>query len=433
MPKVLARKSCVVASFALAQCLMCGGLLADDLPNPFAEVAAQEAKIDRQSFADWQRLMQTAKRLGLHGSARRYAREVVKLQPDNETARAVLNDKKFAAPATGNLIWLDWFDAAMWQTHHQVRDQTLGYYRQSDEKSIRDGLLRTGDQKLVAVAEIDRAHTQWTNLNEVDSHFFHIRSTVPLAAIWFVADELDRLALAYLDFFEIDLLPRQRFIVHLYRTHEDAVAANAAAELLDKYGAYYSPQQKIMHVQFAGLSGLTAVRHEMAHALNREFIAAPPQWFDEGVGVICQFAQPQTDGSLEFGHFPKHAFATKFIDELHNGARERILTVHTAGHVTTNSHYYSQFRSLVDFFMNAENKKYRMAFIDAMFRKQTGFERLAAIPQIDQQWMDYAKRQQVDANWSWRPFPAARTELIERVLKVGTSGTAFINASLRKN
>ena len=200
------------------------------------------------------------------------------------------------------------------------------------------------------------------------------------------------------------------------------------------YGAYYSPPQQILHVYFDRLGCLTAVRHEMAHALNREYVDPnPPQWFDEGVGVMCQFAQPTEDGSFEFGRFPRHAFGVEFVNQVKGGTRERIAEIHTAGHVTMNSHYYSKFRSLVDFFMTAGNNRYRMTFIDAMFRHQGAIDRLLTLPNIDAEWTDYVQTLSIDTRWHWRPNPAARIKLVEKVLAAGTSAAAFPAADPQLN
>ena len=309
-----------------------------------------ELKTDRQDPHGLDKLIQAARRLKLPGTARQYARELLMLDPDHEIARTLLHDKKFVDQATNKTVWLDWFDAAMWQSHGLVRDQALGYIRPSDRDSARAGLLRIGDRGLVPVEQWDTEHSEWAKAHELDSRFFHVRSTIPWVAVWYVADDLDRLALAYLDYFEIERLPPKRFEVHLYKTEEDANAAGADGKLLTTYGAYYSPPQRVLHVRFDSLGGLTAVRHEMAHALNRQFVDPNPnQWFDEGVGVMCQFAQPKEDGSFEFGRFPRHGFSVTFIDEINSGSRERMAAIHSAGHVTTNSHYYSTFRAMVDF------------------------------------------------------------------------------------
>jgi hypothetical protein len=417
-----------------ALCLPGRPLVAQDFPNPFAEIEAIEAKVDQGDPAAWRGLMQMARHLGLHGTARRYARELLKSEPDDATARALLSHKKFRDQATGKAVWLDWFDAAMWQSYQQVRDETLGYHLASDRDSIRQGLLRTRQGTLMPVDEWDRSHAEWSKANEIDSRFYHFRSTIPLAALWFVADDLDRLTLAYLDYFEIERLPAKRFTVHLYRTADDAKAAKANADWLRDYGAYYFPQDRILHVAFDRLGGLTAVRHEAAHAMNREFVAEiPQQWFDEGVGVLCQFAKPQPDRSFEFGLFPKHGFGTRYLDELRGGSRDRMGAIHSAGYVTMNSHYYSKFRSMVDFFMNADDKLYRMTFINTFFRRKGDVAQLVGLPGIDDAWTSYAMNLNPANDWKWEPFPAERTDLIRQVLKTGTSAAAFRSRSPETN
>jgi len=58
--------------------------------------------------------------------------------------------------------------------------------------------------------------------------------------LWYVADDLDHLALSYLDYFEVERRPARRFTTHLYRTATEASAAKADAALLSRYGAYFS-------------------------------------------------------------------------------------------------------------------------------------------------------------------------------------------------
>lgn len=402
------------------------GLAADELPNPFLEMAEVEQNANRRDANALARLVKQARRLQLYGHARKYARELLQLMPDDEPMRSLLYQKKFMNRSTDETVWLDWFDAAMWQSQGLVRDDRLGYVLPADREAAQKGLIRIKERGLLPIGTWDGEHSEWARARELDCRFFHIRFTVPWIAAWYVADDLDRLTLAYLDYFEIDRLPRKRFLVHLYRTEKDADAAGADGKLLRTYGAYYSPQQKILHVPFDSVGDLTAARHEAAHALNREFVAAnPPQWFDEGVGVMCQFAQPTEDGWFEFGRFPRHGFGLTFLEEVKRGARERMADVHRAGYVTMNSHYYSKFRSLIDFFMTAEAEKYRLTFINAMFRHQGDVEHLLTLPDIDAQWTDYVQTLKVDPHWSWRPYPAARTRLVEHVLEAGTSAAAF--------
>lgn len=291
--------------------------------NPFQEIEALEAKTDFADPLALRQLIEHSRHLTLYGTARHYARELLKLKPDDAMARELLHFKKFQDAATKSVVWMDWFDAAMWETHKCTRDPILGYRRHEDRTSARDGLIRTSSRGLVAIDDWDREHSEWAHAHEVDSRYFHIRSTIPLAAVWFVADDLDHLVSSYLDYFEVERLPTQRFTTHLYRTAEEASAAKADVALLTRYGAYYSPPDKILHVSFKSLGGLTAVRHEAAHALNREFVDAnPAQWFDEGVGVMCQFARPREDQSFEFGRFPKHAFGrlrTEWCPRAHGG------------------------------------------------------------------------------------------------------------------
>ena len=411
--------------FALFLAFSGACLHAEELPNPFAEVEKIEEQTDRRDPQQLKRLMETARRLQLHGVARRCARELLAIDPNDESARKLLYHKKFVDPKTNQPVWLDWFDAGMWQAQRKVRDQTLGYCKEGDRASIAKGLVRNTAGDLISVEDWDRQHSRWQDAYEVDSRYYHLRSTIPLAAVWYVADDLDRLTQAYLDLFEIERLPPRRFTVQLYRSKEDAESAKADAELLNKYGAYYSPPQRILHVKFNSLGGLTAARHEAAHALNREFVSPnPPQWFDEGIGVMCQFARPNEDESFDFGRFPRHGFGTRFVEEVQAGARERMAVIHTTGYVTTNSHYYSKFRSMVDFYMSAEKKNYRMTFINAMFHRQGDVSRLVALPDIDVQWTNYVKSLQVDGDWQWKPFPRERAKMIERVLQAGTSAVA---------
>jgi hypothetical protein len=418
---------CILLAGILACCAWSDArLIAAELPNPFTRLEALEQTTDRKDPHGVEKLIEMAQQLSLHGMARRYARELLLLRPDHEAARALLHDKKFLDQKTNKTVWLNWFDAAMWQTHQLVRDQTLGYYLLSDREAIGRGLIRAGNEGLLPVDEWDRRHSAWASAHEADSRFFHVRSTIPWAAVWYVADDLDRLTLAYLDLFEIERFPRRRFDVHLYRSEEDANAAGADGKLLATYGAYYSPQQGVLHVSFDRLGALTAVRHEMAHALNREFVDSNPvQWFDEGVGVMCQFARPTENGWFEFGRFPRHGFSITFINEVKDGSRERMAAIHSLGHVTTNAHYYSEFRSMIDFFMTAENKKYRMTFLNTFFRHQGDVARLVTLPAIDDEWTEYVSTLEVDPDWHWMPFPTDRAKLVEKVLKSGTSAAAF--------
>jgi hypothetical protein len=415
----------LVGSLAIS----CAAEQAKALADPFSEIGAIEKTADHKNPSDVRHLMESARRLTLHGTARGYARELLAIAPNDEAARAFLHYKKFV-DANSEPVWLDWFDAGMWQSFGTVRDPNLGYCLVSDRKAVQDGRIRSRDLGLVSIQDLDNRHSSWSTAHEVDSRFFHIRSTIPLAAVWYVADDLDRLALAYLDLFEIERLPPKRFTVHLYGTQADAVAAQADAPLLKTYGAYYSPPQQILHVEFDSLGGLTAVRHEVAHALNREFADPnPPQWFDEGIGVLCQFAVPTEDGRFEFGQFPAdHGFGTKFIEETRSGFRQRMATIHSTAHVVTDSHYYSMFRSMVDFFMVAENRKYRMVFIDTMFRHRRDPSQLVTLPGIDDEWVRYVRALQPDDGWHWKPYPTERAELMQRVIAAGTSSVIFASA-----
>ncbi len=355
---------------------------------------------------------------------------MIKLTPDDETARELLYHRRFFDAATKSLVWLDWFDAGMWESYKLVRDPTLGYCLVDDQLPIQKGMIRTPSGKLVTIEEWDRQHSEWTHAHEVDSRFFHIRSTLPLAAVWYVADDLDHLATAYLDYFEIERLPGRRFTTHLYRTAEEASAAKADAALLSRYGAYFSPQDNILHVAFDSLGGLPAVRHEAAHALNREILndPNPPQWFDEGVAVMCQFGRPQKDYSFEFGRFPKHGFGTRFVDLVRDGARQRMADVHAVAHVTMTSEYYSKFRSMVAFFMEADAKQYRMAFINRMFRHQGDVRQLLSLPDIDNAWMRYVQTLRPEPNYLYLPPPENRVADIKKVLKAGTSAVLYPRA-----
>jgi hypothetical protein len=416
----------VVAAGILVSCVLpAARTCALQTPNPFRELEAAEQKTDRHDPRALRELIATARRLTLPGSARRYARELLELEPNDELARELLHFRKFTDQKTQQPVWLDWFDAGLWQSYAVVRDETLGYHKPSDREAIRRGMLLR-DGRAVSVADWDQQHREWSHPHEVDSRFFHFRSTIPLAAIWWVADDLDRLALSYLDYFEIERLPARRFTVNLYRTDEHAKQAHALVDLLTKYGAYYSPQEQVLHIIFERLGSITAVRHEVAHALNREFVDPnPPQWFDEGVGVTTQFARPCPDGSFEFGHFPKHPFGTKFVDEVQAGARERMAVIHSTGLVTTNSHYYSKFRAMIDFFMEAENQRYRMVFIDTLFRHRYDVAGLVAMQGIDDAWIRYVSTMKIDPDWSYRPPPEERAARIDRVLAAGSSAAAF--------
>lgn len=379
--------------------------------------------------------MENARRLTLHGTARRYARALVKLKPDDAMARELLHQKKFLDSATKSLVWLDWFDAAMWESYKCVRDPILGYCLEDDQASARKGMIRTRSSGLVTIEDWDRQHSEWARAHEVDSRFFHIRSTLPLAAVWYVADDLDHLALAYLDYFEVEKLPARRSTTHLYRTAAEAAAAKADAALLSRYGAYFSPQDNILHVAFDSLGGLPAVRHEAAHALNRELLADPnpAQWFDEGVAVMCQFGRPRDDHSFEFGRFPKHGFGTRFVEMVREGSRERMADVHAVDHVTMTSEYYSKFRSMVAFFMEADGKQHRMTFINTMFRRQGDVRKLLSLPDIDTAWMRYVQTLRPEADYPYLPPPKERAADITKVLKSGTSAVLYPRAEPSTN
>lgn len=397
--------------------------------NPFQEIEALEAQTDLHDPVGLRQLIDSARRLTLHGTARRYARELIKLKPDDAMARELLRQKKFLDASTRSLVWFDWFDAAMWESYKCVRDPILGYCLHADRASAQNGMIRSRSSGLVAIEEWDRQHSQWASAHEVNSRFFHIRSTIPLAAVWYVADDLDHLALSYLDYFEIERLPVRRFTAHLYRTADEASAAKADTALLTRYGAYYSPQQGILHVSFNSLGGLTAVRHEAAHALNREFVGPnPAQWFDEGVGVMCQFARPQQDYSFEFGRFPKHGFGTEFVDLVQNGFRQRMADVHAVSHVTMATEYYSKFRSMVAFFMDANDKQHRMTFINTMFRRQGDVRQLVLLPDIDASWIRYVETLHPEPDFPYLPFPPKRATDITNVLKAGTSAVLYPGA-----
>ncbi len=403
------------------------GHAAIGVSNRFQEIEALEAKTGIGTPAALRQLMETARRMTLHGTARRYARALIKLTPDDETARELLYHRKFFDAATKSLVWLDWFDAGMWESYKLVRDPTLGYCLADDQVPFQKGMIRTPSGNLVAIEEWDRQHSEWAHAHEVDSRFFHIRSTLPLAAVWYVADDLDHLAMAYLDYFEIERLPARRFTTHLYRTAEEAAAAKADATLLSRYGAYFSPQDSILHVAFDTLGGLPAVRHEAAHAMNRELLndPNPPQWFDEGVAVMCQFARPQQDYSFEFGRFPKHGFGTRFVEMVREGSRERMADVHAVAHVTMTSEYYSKFRSMVAFFMEADGKQYRTAFINTMFRRQGDVRQLLSLSDIDNAWMRYVQTLRPEPDYPYLPPPEKRAADIRKVLKAGTSAVLY--------
>lgn len=424
----------MVIGMGLVSAFVASGHIARGDPNPFQEMEALEAKTDFADPLALRQLIEHSRRLTLYGTARRYARKLVKMKPDDAMARELLHYKKFQHEATKSVVWMDWFDAAMWESHKCTRDPILGYCRHDDRTTASKGEIRTRSRGPVAIDDWDREHSKWEHAHEVDSRFFHIRSTIPLAAVWFVADDLDHLVSSYLDYFEIERLPTQRFTTHLYRTAEEASAAKANVDLLTRYGAYYSPPDKILHVSFKSIGGLTAVRHEAAHALNREFVDAnPAQWFDEGVGVMCQFARPQEDQSFEFGRFPKHAFGTRFVDSVQNGGRERMADVHAVPHVTMSAEHYSKFRSMVAFFMDANDKQHRIAFINTMFRRRGDVRQLVLLTDIDAEWIKYVQTLQPEPEYLYLPFPRNRTTDITKVLKAGTSGVLYPRAEANEN
>lgn len=402
-----------------------GVIRADEL-HPFRALDSAAASADLTDPADLRRLMHRARELTLHGAARKYARQLIALQPNDAEARALVWQKSFLHEPTRQLVWLDWFEAEMWQNHRRTRDVNLGYVLHTDRELAARGKLRLRDGEVVSVAYWDEQHAEWQQAYEVYSRFYRLRASLPLAAVWFVADDLDRLTFAYLDYFEIERLPSERFTTHLYRTADESAAAGADATMLKKYGAYYDPRTKILHVSFTSLGGLTAVRHEAAHALNREFVNPnPPQWFDEGVGVLCQFALPQANGDFVFGRFPRHGFGVKFVETVNAGGRERALAVHQAPHVVTNAEYYSKFRALVAFLMDDDDRARRFAFLKTMFRRQGEIELLLQAGDFDAVWMRYVQALRHEPDFPYLPLPHERADQMQRVLKAGTSSVLF--------
>lgn len=62
-------------------------LNAAELPNPFAELEKIEEQTNRRDPRELKHLMETARQLRLYGMARRYARELIAVSPNDELAR----------------------------------------------------------------------------------------------------------------------------------------------------------------------------------------------------------------------------------------------------------------------------------------------------------------------------------------------------------
>lgn len=366
--------------------------------NPYAEVDGLAAAADLNNPKQLYQLVHESYRRGLYGTSRQWARKVLVSAPEHSKAREYLGFRQTPSSGAGQFVWKETFDWKMESTGLAWHSK-LGWVRNEDFNAADQGMVRD-DNQLVSVKEADGRHQTWETARIVESRYFRIRSTAPLEVMWFIAQDLDRLVSAYRDYFEIAAEPTTKPIVHLYRTSEDAEVANARKDWLERYGAYY--QASVLHVQFQTLGALTAVRHEAGHALNRAFMSETPQWVDEGLGVFCQFAQPDADGSFRFGSLPpKHAFGKRYLERVQAGHKETLREAISEPHVVMDSDHYSKFRALVDFFMNSADRKYRKLFIDTVFRKQGRIRDLAELPNIDEEWWLYMKSLEPDPNWKY--------------------------------
>lgn len=366
--------------------------------NPLADFERLASHSDLTDTKDVWMLVHAAYERTLYGTSRKLARRVLQLEPDYTKARHYLG---YALVRQGNSShWLDSFEVRM-HGAGKFRDPKYGWILEADRGHLADEMLRATDGTLRSVSDLDLAHGIWLQRRTVQSRFFDVIGCIPLEAMWYVADDLDALTIAYCDFFELPRLPMKRFAVHLYRAAEDAEAAGADGALLKRYGAYF--KDETLHVMFKSIGGLTAVRHEAAHALNRVYIKRLPQWIDEGIGVYCQFLHVGADQTFEFGRFPQHGFGLQFVEEVQQGREEDLRTIAATALVTTNSHYYSKFRAMVDFFMSGEEQKHRLQFINAVFRNHGKVEDLLATSGINEAWLAYVKTLKPSREWCYIP------------------------------
>lgn len=104
--------------------------------------------------------------------------------------------------------------------------------------------------------------------------------------------------------------------------------------------------------------------------------------------------------------------------------------VHSVPHVTMSAEHYSKFRSMVAFFMDANNKQHRMTFINTMFRRRGDVRQLVLLTDIDVEWIKYVETLQPEPEYIYLPFPRDRTTDITKVLKAGTSAVLYSRAEV---
>jgi hypothetical protein len=374
--------------------------------NPFSELEREAVRLDPTNPDDQWRLVQTAYDLKLHGSARRLARDLLKLDPQHKPARQYLGDRPLEE--NGRMAWLNPFEWEMRQ-RGLVRHARYGWVKQGDSTFADYGLLRNERGQLLPTGDLDAAHGSWQSRRPIRSRFFEIHSALPMDVQWFVADDLDRLVVAYAEFFELPHLPKRRFTVHLYRTLEDAQQAQAKVDLLRRYAAYY--HKDTLHAIFDSMNDLCSLRHEAGHALNRHYMTKVPQWLDEGIGMLCDFLHVDAQSELEFGRLPHFRCGLKFLEEVQQGRKETLRAIAAAPHATTDSHYYSKFRAMVEFLLFAQEKRYRMPLLNAAFRNQGKLDDLWRIPGIEQEWQAYVRNLRPSPEWNYIVEPD-RTEAI---------------------
>jgi hypothetical protein len=391
-----------------------GGLVAGSpspkSENPYIEMEVLEKENSRQDAETLWRLVHKAYALDLFGTSRLHARRLLKLDPNHVKARDYLGQQRVEGQF--GRTWATAWEATLLRAG-MVRHEDWGWVARVDYDEAGRGRIRDSEGRLVSAMDEDHREGGWESRLKVESERFTVESTLPLDVLWYVADELERLTLIHADLFELPRVPQKRFRVALYRTSSDGKQAGADGDMLQRYGAYYF--QETLHVMFRSLGGITAVRHEAAHALNRAATSHIPQWFDEGIGVFFQFASDSEDGQMRFGTIPKHAFGTRFLERVKRGERTPLADAVSEPHVTMDSEHYSKFRAVVDFFMNGNRKQYRKRFIGVVFREQGKLADLLGSPGIEADWQAFVDGLRTDEKWVYiRPSP--RVERLKKRL-----------------
>jgi hypothetical protein len=378
--------------------------------NPFRDLEQIAEQSDLKNPQQLWALVHAAYDRTLYGTSRRFARSILEIDQQNTKARKYLG---YTLNGHGrDARWVDSFELSM-RIAGKFRHPKYGWLANSDRAAAEKGLLQTSDGSLKTADEFDRQHREWTQRRTARGRYFDVCGTAPLEVLWFVADDLDAIVAAYCDLFELPQMPQTRFMANLYATETDADAAGADSALLKTYGAYFHTGK--LHVMFRSAGSITAVRHEAAHALNQVYIRRLPQWLNEGIGVYFQFGHASDHQHFEFGRFPKHAFGTRFVQEVKEGRVEDLQTAAGAGIVTTNPHFYSKYRAMVDFLLRADEQKYRFRFINAVFRSQGNVEDLLATPGISDTWIAYVKSLKPDPDWTSLPDPGRANEIDHRI------------------